>query len=537
MTRRDLPAPVEWLFLGVGLAFAFRYRWILDDALVYWRYIDNLLFLDRGLVFNAGEYVEGFSSPVWALLLISLRSLEIDYWALTLGVAVPAFLLFWFLLVRLNRRMSPDGPVLSFPLAYLACCYGVGCYFTSGIETPLVQLSALVYALFVLRPASLPLQAALALSPLVRHEFALTLLICAAWSWWKQGRPPWRMLVMSAGAVSAWMLFRIRYYADLFPNTFHLKNDVNVDQGLVYLAETVTTYRLDLVLILFAAGAWWLRRNPPDGWNARWAERGVMLLCALSLTAYVVKIGGDPRHYRFLAFPFVLSVAALSGIAEALLSKLGSGLARWLAPAAALAVGGLTALAYPPQLPAHPVDRDVKAEITNLINDAAFHRRHPGLKYEAARADEDRERRQRYEELRGNPGEEYQVCTLVYPAWVDMENPYVNRFGLTDAILARTDATAERAAHKFDLRRRGRELAMLLNEAERVDAGVYRRAVEAGTAPEWIVEGLPSIEIVARKIYNRHRFFENLGLALTFPEPIRIPKKERRPGPQPAGSK
>ena len=52
--------------------------------------------------------------------------------------------------------------------------------------------------------------------------------------------------------------------------------------------------------------------------------------------------------------------------------------------------------------------------------------------------------------------------------------------------------------------------------------GMHRAAVEAGVAAPWIAANLESIELIERKIYNRHRFGENLALALRFPEPIRV---------------
>ena len=57
------PSPVEWCCLAGGLFLSIHYAWLLDDAFVYFRYIDNWLFLHFGLVFNKGEYVEGYSSP------------------------------------------------------------------------------------------------------------------------------------------------------------------------------------------------------------------------------------------------------------------------------------------------------------------------------------------------------------------------------------------------------------------------------------------------------------------------------------------
>ncbi len=73
---------LEWLCLAVGTALVLRYAWLMDDAYIYFRYVDNAVFLGHGLVYNAGEHVEGFSSPLWTLLLLALRTSGLDYWIL-----------------------------------------------------------------------------------------------------------------------------------------------------------------------------------------------------------------------------------------------------------------------------------------------------------------------------------------------------------------------------------------------------------------------------------------------------------------------
>ncbi len=128
------PSTSEWICLIGGLFLVIHYSWFMDDAFIYFRYLDNLLYLGHGLVFNSGEYVEGFSSPLWAILLIPLRLTGLDYWILIRLVGVVSFALFWALLVKLNRSLSPPGrPILNVPLCYLAFNYGVQCYFTSGL--------------------------------------------------------------------------------------------------------------------------------------------------------------------------------------------------------------------------------------------------------------------------------------------------------------------------------------------------------------------------------------------------------------------
>jgi hypothetical protein len=49
---------------------------------------------------------------------------------------------------------------------------------------------------------------------------------------------------------------------------------------------------------------------------------------------------------------------------------------------------------------------------------------------------------------------------------------------------------------------------------------MYRMAVESGHAAPWIRDNLESIELIERKIYNRHDPLENLWLVTLFPARI-----------------
>jgi len=237
------PTGLEWLCLAVGLFLTLRYAWFLDDAFVFFRYVDNLLFLGRGLVFNEGEYVEGCSSPAWTLVLIPPRALGLNFWLIVRAVGLVCFGLFWWLLVRLRAATVPEGaPALSFPLLFLSVNYAVASYFTSGMETGLVQVLAAAYALHVFRPGLLAPRVLVALSPLVRHELALALVLAVAWAWWRESRFPRLTVALAAATTGAWVLFRVWYYADLFPNTFYLKDAVRMDWGLAYLHDTLVPY-------------------------------------------------------------------------------------------------------------------------------------------------------------------------------------------------------------------------------------------------------------------------------------------------------
>jgi len=67
------------LFLACTLAIvvmAFSYIELVDDAYISFRYAHNLA-EGQGLVFNVGEYVEGYTSLLWTLLMVLPEALEL----------------------------------------------------------------------------------------------------------------------------------------------------------------------------------------------------------------------------------------------------------------------------------------------------------------------------------------------------------------------------------------------------------------------------------------------------------------------------
>ena len=267
MQRFPRPTVVEWVLLVFGLVLTVHYAWILDDAYVYFRYVDNLLVYDFGLVYNDGEYVEGYTSPAWLLTLTLFRLFDIDYWVLVRVLGLLCFAGLWLGLVVLDRELSPRDAVsgrnglVNLPLIFLSLSYGTLSYFTSGVEAPLAQVVAVGYALFLARPENRFAGALVAVSPLVRPELFLALLLATGFAWWRTRHVPLWTLGLGALLVGSWVLFRITYYADLLPNTFYLK-DLNLyRQGLVYVHQSLTTYGVYPTAAIALGLAWTLRRR------------------------------------------------------------------------------------------------------------------------------------------------------------------------------------------------------------------------------------------------------------------------------------
>lgn len=530
------PSPSEWLCLALGLALVLRYRWIFDDSYVYFRYVDNLLFLKAGLVFNAGEYVEGFSSPLHVLVLIGLRSLQLGYPVLILLLGCGSFMLFWWLLVRVNRALlptqrhgheeQPDPIALNFPLVFLAANYSVTSFFSAGNEGPLVHVMAAAYALLLVCPGSRLALVLVALSPLARPELALPLALLCVWQWIARGRFPRLLAGLALLFNGAWLSFRVIYYADLLPNTYYLKtgtelqSGTNFEAGLRYLEEAVMQSGWAATLPVFAlfAIALVLRARGP----LRLAPRAGMLLLATSVGAYVVASGGSGMHYYYLAFPLTLALCSLGGLLEGLLAE------SWikLTPATAPLLMGLIAAGfasrYPSTLSEHPIGRaehmnQLPSEV--VLTDPSFfrHRVEPEGQWPSV------------EELRAHAPV---LAEQGYVEWTDIvwchslyahyDVGSVHAYGLTDAVLAHVQTPELRRGHKPALGPLARDLIQLQIDGQGPAPGLYKRAMDVNTAPAWMLANRESIELIERKATNSHSLLENLRLAFTFPDPIHL---------------
>jgi hypothetical protein len=531
MKGKDLKVrPIEWFCLIAGLFLSQWYFWIMEDAYIFLRYIDNLLFLKIGLVYNKGEYVEGFSSPLWVLLLALLRATGRNWELIFRLITIVSFVLFWFMLVKLNRRLSPLTNVINFPLIYLTFNYAVLCHFSSWMETPIVQVLAPAYALYILNPGSLILQVMLALSPLVRHELIIPFVFCSVWTWLYYKKFPLKLVLMMITFVGSWVLFRIYYYADLFPNTFYLKDMVSIKQGLIYVHDTLGTYHFYFIMILFVVLIVFLKRR---GVELKLPKRAMMILVALSIALYVVKIGGDWVHYRYLAFPFILAVCSFSGILEHFVQAFNLNKYRLLAPLTGIILSLIFFSFYPiHNLKNHPIflgyiynmelpeDKTKWESIFNKfkITDAPSlihvgRRRHFGY-YSDMKAIIEENKEFKYEEVEVEP----MVCQSAYE---NLFKRIILGAGLTDAILARIQTDKIFMAGHKPLLPFAEDILYIHKSSEYIGRGMYRKVVEEDRAPEWIIKNLDTIEIIERKIYNTHHFWENFKLAFTFPPRIK----------------
>lgn len=274
-----------------------------DDSYISYRYARNLAD-GLGLVYNAGERLEGYTNFLWTVLLAGGIAVGIDPNVLVkiLGTASAAGSVYvlWLFAGRLKPySLLPCVATWLFTSSIVALGYSVfgleTGFFVFLILAGTYQLfveterghgfvaSAVLFGLAGLTRPEAPMYIGIPMLFLGRRFFAKQNLLRG---------------VLFAAPVIAHVLFRHAYYGTWLPNTFSAKTgdvDRQLQAGqtyvLLYLAHAGPV--LFLALAGFAVGV--VRRS-----------REILTLTALSLAAmaYVALVGGDwMPYFRFMA-PF-----------------------------------------------------------------------------------------------------------------------------------------------------------------------------------------------------------------------------------------
>ena len=321
---------LPWLAL---LGWLSSVAWFLtDDAFISFRYTRNLL-EGHGLVFNPGEYVEGYTNFLWILELAAIWGIfgirpehAAPWLSVAYTVATIAVMLWWVVrLPSLRNRWLVGWMALG-----LLCSSATFAVWTSGggletrqftffVVTAVVCLSVNRSRRWGLLAASLSLAAA----GLTRPEGLMLAACCFGWfavqRIVKEGRVSARMvrelMILVAPfvlLVSAHFLFRYAYYGEWLPNTYYAKHVRPwYESGFRYLwaAALETGLYLLLPLAYLALRTRW--RVNRDGTYA------LVLLCVVTHMAYLLPIGGDYFEYRPLDFYWpLLALPAAEGIAH-----------------------------------------------------------------------------------------------------------------------------------------------------------------------------------------------------------------------------
>lgn len=356
---------LRWLLLGVAavalVVHSLAYDFVTDDAYISFVYARN--FAEHGeLVFNLGQYVEGYTNFLWTLLLGlgMLVGIPPEILAKVLA-AICAVVTLYVVFGTVERVLGRNSPWATLPALLLASSSGFACWTSGGLETQLftmlctLALAGVVAAEDVAGDRKLyGAGIALALAAMTRPEgllvagvLGIVRLVCNVVARRRiVGGPE----LVAAGCFlvvwAPWFVWRYWYYGHLFPNTYYVKAsgtwaspqlaaDMRKAGGYyiwVWLNQTKLLYALPIVTVGLVAA------------RPRTPRFALCLSCALLAAVYVpytISVGGDFMGlHRFIMPLFVIAAIALVLGMEWLVARVPERARRWIGLVAALGVLG-----------------------------------------------------------------------------------------------------------------------------------------------------------------------------------------------------
>ena len=315
-TQRWAPARIaEQALLGFAvLCFVVltRYHWqqLCDDAFIPFRYANNIV-AGLGPVWNRGERVEGYSSPLWLGILVGgrLAGAGLPGFAGAMGIAGSAVCL--VLVHRFTLTLAQSRVAAAAACAAASLVYPLYFWAPAGLETTLFAALVTLAAWSLVVPSLWRWFLAAALLGVARPEGPLLACALAVLARLAHGRSVARPSAVALALLPAlaWLVFRRDYYGDWLPNTYYAKATgpllLRLEAGLLYAVWAL----LFLAAVVFAIKL------------AGIADRKIR--CALAFLtvalATVVVSGGDWMWHGRMLMPALPALVALAsaGIARA----------------------------------------------------------------------------------------------------------------------------------------------------------------------------------------------------------------------------
>ncbi len=222
------------------------FQYITDDAFISFRYAENFA-KGKGLVFNEGERVEGYSNFLWVLILSGCSRVGLDLVWSSKVLGIFFSILNLLLVFKLSRMISGKETLLSLlSVGLVASDVGFARWAIGGLETHLFLFFTLLGVhLFLLEDhGRFPLSSLFfALAALTRVEGALLfvvagvvrLLLRLRQKTWTRQDSFWVLGFLVVYLL--YFLWRTHYYHSLLPNVYYAKALGGLKQimdGLVY---------------------------------------------------------------------------------------------------------------------------------------------------------------------------------------------------------------------------------------------------------------------------------------------------------------
>ncbi|UOG50124.1 hypothetical protein [Leptospira noguchii] len=315
--KRILYFATSVLLILFGVITSYNMRWISDDAFISLRYAKN--FADgKGLVFNEGEFVEGYTNFFWTILLIPFHlSDRIDPVEACYFLGILSFFGTCIYLILFSKKLSP----IPFALSCFVLLYHNRVFATGGLETSFHGFIFLSASYHLIYPRAtnffgiIPGIFFSSLSCLNRPDGILFHILAGIYvilKFLQESNSNHTKLRFNLSLVilciiyllpAFFYIWKLEYYGNLLPNTFYAKSggSPRILQGLIYLWYFLKMYYgmipiLGLVLISFfqMIKKQWIHKNIKKDFS--WI---LLVLFPILYANYYTWIGGDFMFSRF----------------------------------------------------------------------------------------------------------------------------------------------------------------------------------------------------------------------------------------------
>lgn len=309
------------LALVVVAVVMVRNAWLGDDGFITMRVVDNFL-NGYGLVWNVGERVQVFTSPLWMFMLTLIyavtREPYVTMYLLSLAVSLLGFWLVLYFYSKNYWTTMMVTLVMLFSASYID-------YSSSGLENPLIHLFLILMLVVVFKRSDAPskklflvslLACLTALTRLDTVLFFIPLLIYLLYEGRHQPLPSMGILIAAFLPLLVWFGFATFYFGFPLPNTYYAKLPTNYaatfffEHGIAYYLNSLHWDPITLLTIGSAIALGIASRDP-----RKIAIVGGVVLYLL----YGLRIGGDFMSGRFLSAAFVVALIVLLEIDYAML--------------------------------------------------------------------------------------------------------------------------------------------------------------------------------------------------------------------------
>jgi hypothetical protein len=315
--------------------------WLCDDAFISIRYAENLA-NGLGLVYNAGERVEGYTNLLWTLMLAAAARTGLS------AVATAQYLgIVWYLALAASlayrswRRADSGRPFVPLAAGIVLVSEDFQIWATGGLETSLFAWLG-VLALMLTREPPTRARSAIAgslfaLLVMTRPDGLLFAAAGALSFWLPRDRLPRRERIRYAATLATPVLVllaigipaKLSYYGEFLPTAFYSKSVLEpyVSQGLWYLGLYLwKNWFLIAAAIIGIAVRRQISARTRDGTR----DELFYLATAAVFVLYLIEVGGDFMFARRLipVVPLVLiaiedRIAALAGARLRTIAALG----------------------------------------------------------------------------------------------------------------------------------------------------------------------------------------------------------------------